>query len=294
MNMAGYTKLFNSILHSTIWSEPHETRILWITMLAMSDRNGCVNASIPGLARMAGVSIDQCKDGIQKFLSPDPYSRTPDNEGRRIEQIDGGWHLLNHGKYREMMSLEERREYNRRKQAERRAKLSTPPADMSMTVNDSQQCQHIADTDTDTDNNSSPAKARVKKEEKSKEPTGDHAKFIKLWTDAYPEHHDDEKYVFQAGKDAAAVKQLLQTTGKTPEELMDLAIYAWKNQTGFYVKHAAAIASFNSQYTHIREECRALHRAKQTNGHAANGTAVPAAFQVPMNPPPQRPAHLDR
>lgn len=271
MNMAGYTKLFNSILHSTIWSEPHETRILWITMLAMSDRNGCVNASIPGLARMAGVTIDQCKDGIEKFLSPDPYSRTPDNEGRRIERIDGGWHLLNHGKYREMMSIEERREYNRRKQAERRAKLSTPAADMSLTVNDNQQCQHIADTDTD--NNSSPAKARVKKE-----PSSDHARFISIWMEEYPKHHSGEEYAFQSGKDASAVKQLLQTSKKTPEELIKMAIASWNNAVGFHSGWAASISGFNSRFNDIRNELNTMMNVK--NGSAPK---IPASKPLPSS-----------
>ncbi len=151
MHMPGFTKLFNSILHSTIWSESNETRILWITMLAMADRNGCVNASIPGLARMAGISVEQTTEGLGKFLSPDAYSRTPDNEGRRVEVIEGGWHLLNHGKYRELMSAEERREYNRKKQAERRHKMSKSGADLSMTVNDNQQCQHSTEAEAEAE-----------------------------------------------------------------------------------------------------------------------------------------------
>jgi hypothetical protein len=43
-------------------------------------------------------------------MAPDPDSRTPDHEGRRIEAIDGGWMLLNHGKFREIISLDQRRE----------------------------------------------------------------------------------------------------------------------------------------------------------------------------------------
>lgn len=150
--MAGYTKLFNSILHSTIWSEPDHVRIVWITMLAMSDQYGDVQAAVPGLARMAGKSVEEVEDAISRFQQPDPYSRTTDNEGRRVEVIEGGWHLLNHGKYRQLMSAEERKEYNRKKQAERRAKIK-----VSMTVNDSQlhvkdnqQSKHIAEADTDT------------------------------------------------------------------------------------------------------------------------------------------------
>jgi len=33
--------------------------------------------------------------------SPDPYSRTKQDEGRRIKEVEGGWLVLNHKKYRE-------------------------------------------------------------------------------------------------------------------------------------------------------------------------------------------------
>lgn len=102
-----YTKLFNSIITSTIWTENDQTRIVWITMLALADKNGEVQGSIPGLARLAGVPVEACRKAIETFLSPDPDSRTKDDEGRRIEAIDGGWHLLNHAKYRAMASKDE-------------------------------------------------------------------------------------------------------------------------------------------------------------------------------------------
>jgi hypothetical protein len=105
--MPNYTKLFNSIVTSTIWTEDDKTRILWITMLALADQNGEVHASIPGLARLAGIDMESTEKAIACFLSPDPYSRTPDNEGRRIAKIDGGWELLNHAKYRKMASKED-------------------------------------------------------------------------------------------------------------------------------------------------------------------------------------------
>jgi hypothetical protein len=143
--MAGYTKLFNQILDSTIWQESNETRILWITMMAMADRNGEIMASIPGLAKRAGITIEDTVTGLEILMSPDPYSRTSDYEGRRIKEIDGGWQMLNHAKYKAKLSLEERREYNRQKQAEwrksKRQKVSNDVNDMSMTVNHNKQCQ---------------------------------------------------------------------------------------------------------------------------------------------------------
>ena len=115
-----FTKLFSSILDSTIWQEPPATKIVWITLLAMSDRNGEIHAALPGLAKRAGVTMDECKAAIESFTSPDEYSRTKLHDGRRVAIIDGGWVLLNHAKYRELLSQEERREYNRIKKAEER------------------------------------------------------------------------------------------------------------------------------------------------------------------------------
>ena len=118
-----YTKLFNSIITSTIWMENNDTRIVWITMLAMADKNGEVQASVPGLARVAGVQTESCREALAKFLSPDPDSRTKDDDGKRIEPIEGGWRLLNHRKYREMCSREEQKASEAKRKADYRAKI---------------------------------------------------------------------------------------------------------------------------------------------------------------------------
>ena len=120
MNMTGYTKLFGSIVHSTIWREPNHVRLVWITMLALADQHGEVSASVPGLADAARVSVTECEASLAKFMSPDPYSRTKANDGRRIEPCEGGWLLLNHALYREKMSRDEVRAKNRKRQRRKR------------------------------------------------------------------------------------------------------------------------------------------------------------------------------
>lgn len=119
----GYTKLFQKILDSTIWLEDDKTRIVWITMLAMSNRDGIVDAPLPALAARARVDVEACRAAIEKFMAPDLNSRTPDNDGRRVEKSGGVWKILNHAKYREMMSLEHRREYKRLKAQEYRDEI---------------------------------------------------------------------------------------------------------------------------------------------------------------------------
>jgi|SRR5688572_8616653 len=115
-----YAKLLSSIVTSTIWCESCETKVMWVTMLALADKDGYVGASIPGLAKLAGVSLGDAEAAIAKFLAPDPMSRSKEHEGRRIREVDRGWVLLNYAKVRDMRHADIRREQNR--EAQRRAR----------------------------------------------------------------------------------------------------------------------------------------------------------------------------
>lgn len=101
MNGGNFTKLFASIVTSTIWREADHVRVVWVTMLAICDRRGMVRASVPGLAGVANVTIEHCLEAIDRFLSPDPWSRTKEHDGRRIEVVAGGWRLLNYEEHRD-------------------------------------------------------------------------------------------------------------------------------------------------------------------------------------------------
>lgn len=117
-----YTKLFNSIVTSTVWQESSDIRVVWVTLLALADKNGEVQASIPGLANLANVSVADCKEAIAALSAPDEYSRTPDNEGRRIQAINGGWELLNYRAYRDKATDADRREQARLRKQRQRAR----------------------------------------------------------------------------------------------------------------------------------------------------------------------------
>ena len=93
-----YTILKSSIIYSTIWDEDAETCKVWVTMLAMRNKDGEIFSSLPGLSHAARIGLEKTIKSVNKFLSPDPNSTTKEYEGRRIEVIDGGWRLLNHEK----------------------------------------------------------------------------------------------------------------------------------------------------------------------------------------------------
>lgn len=105
-------------------------------------------------------------------MSPDAYSRTPDNEGRRIEPIDGGWRLLNHEKYRALRDEETVKESKRRYINERRAKerASVENVDQSRSPSNSvDQSRDNAEADTEAE--------AVSKEEKKRSPRKREAPF---------------------------------------------------------------------------------------------------------------------
>ncbi len=99
--MSGFTKLFSSIVTSSLWVEDNITLRCWVAMLATADAEGVVEGSVPGFASLARVSVDELRGALARLSAPDPESRTPDHEGRRVEAIPGGWRILNYGAYRE-------------------------------------------------------------------------------------------------------------------------------------------------------------------------------------------------
>lgn len=111
----GYTKLFSDIVDSSIWDEDAETKVVWVTLLALSNADGFVRGSVPWLANKARVDVNKCQHALQKLTSPDKLSRTPDNDGRRVEAVDRGWIILNYLMFRDRtgLSTDPRRAYQR-------------------------------------------------------------------------------------------------------------------------------------------------------------------------------------
>lgn len=112
--MAGYAKLFSSITESSLWCvSSKDARLLFVSMLARADASGVVEASLPGLAKIANLSLKETEAALAELSSPDVYDRSGRDEGRRIVKVDGGWALVNFAVYRERRNEDERREYMR-------------------------------------------------------------------------------------------------------------------------------------------------------------------------------------
>ncbi len=124
-----YSKLYSSVIHSSLWTQADNVRLLFITLLALCDREGYVYGSRRGLERAANIKIRNGEDPWKTLMSPDPDSsdllRNPENGGRRIEEVPSGFRLINFEYYRGIFDSEDRREQNRLAQQRFREKNPT-------------------------------------------------------------------------------------------------------------------------------------------------------------------------
>lgn len=114
--MTGFVKIYGSILQSSVWLEDAETRVLWITLLAMADRRGMVAASVGGLAHAANITRAKCEAALVVLTSPDLDSKSKQFEGRRIRSVRGGWLILNYLRYRELRTEDQIAEADRKRE----------------------------------------------------------------------------------------------------------------------------------------------------------------------------------
>jgi hypothetical protein len=138
----GYVKLFGSLLVSSLMGEELPVRWTFVVMLTMADRDGIVEASLPGLAHIARLTIEECSGALKVLEAPDPHSRSKAHDGRRIEAIEGGWRVINYEVYRDKSTPEEARakatERQRRKRERDASRTVTPRNAASRSVTPSE------------------------------------------------------------------------------------------------------------------------------------------------------------
>ncbi len=261
-----YNKIFTKILDSSIWLEPSGTRLIWLTFIAAMDEDGFASfASVANLAHRARVPIEETQAAVECLENADPNSSDPDNDGRRIERVPGGWMILNAPKYRDLVTRTVIKEQTRMRVARHRQSKkdasNAPVTESNAGVTQGNEIVTPSDTATKAE-----GKARKRAEVSiRKEAAGPHAEFIRRWTEEYPKHHDGNAYVFQAAKDGAAAATLVTKTGKTVDQLIALSIEAWSedNREQFDCKQAVTIAGLNSRFNQILEVSTASFKAKK-------------------------------
>lgn len=126
-NYDTWSPLFRSIVTSSIWNQPPHVKIVWVTMLALKDKNGFVSSSVSGLARMSVVSMEECQDALRIMLSPDDDSKCSEYEGIKIEKVEGGWMVLGHERFQKKMKEVSLKIGNAKRQKKHREKMKKLP-----------------------------------------------------------------------------------------------------------------------------------------------------------------------
>jgi hypothetical protein len=145
-----YGKIFDSIYEGTLYGQ-WEALVTFQQMIVLCDADGIIDMTPQAIAARTSIPLKIIKKGLSVLEAPDPYSRTPDEEGRRIELIDAhrpwGWHIVNHEKYRAMQDAEITRAQTRERVRKHRASRA------GVTVTDGNAQKRHTDTYTDTDTN---------------------------------------------------------------------------------------------------------------------------------------------
>jgi hypothetical protein len=117
-------KHFESMYEGSMYGAGVAVFAVWGYVIAHT-RNGVVELNPRKLADTLGGELGDVEAAIEFLKSPDAASRHKEHEGRRLllespfQYRVPSWHI-----YHAIRNEDERREYNRKKQAERREKLA--------------------------------------------------------------------------------------------------------------------------------------------------------------------------
>lgn len=125
----GFTKLDEALFESSLCAAGAVPFAVFMLLLAKAKPpDGVARVSSSAIAGVLRITDEECLKAFAVLQAPDRESRSLENEGRRIERVDGGWLILNYWKYRVMRDPDTRREQNREAAKRWRAKRDGEPS----------------------------------------------------------------------------------------------------------------------------------------------------------------------
>jgi len=231
-----FAKIFNQIFASSI-AENYQVRHIFMDLLVLADRDGVVDMTPQAIARTINVPLELLTSSLSTLSTPDPDSRSPDEDGRRIVLLDAhrdwGWRIVNFAAYHKMRNEDGRRDYQRDYQQKRRndkknnsLDVNTSSSSVNTSSSSSTPSTHIdididTDTDVDTKEETSPPTA-VKPSKKSTRENP--------WADAFKSAFDSmfpEKYAWQAGDFVHLAKWTKAYPDVSIERFIEVAEGCW-------------------------------------------------------------------
>lgn len=107
-----YGKIFGSMFTGSMRGKGL-AQLVFVNMLATCTENGISDKTPQAIADEIGFQINEVQEALDYLASPDPMSRSPLEEGRRVVLLDEhrnwGWRIVNHEYYRALNKQIERR-----------------------------------------------------------------------------------------------------------------------------------------------------------------------------------------
>lgn len=122
-----YVKVFSSMFDGTLATHgPWQAIVTFQQFLVLANPAGIVDMTPEAIARRTTIPLEIISIGIDALEQPDPESRSPVLDGRRIVRLSEsrpwGWQIVNYASYRAMRDETNRREYQRQWALEARAR----------------------------------------------------------------------------------------------------------------------------------------------------------------------------
>lgn len=170
-----YGKVFRSMYQGSLRRD-WQAMVVFQQLIVLADRHGVVDMTAEYISSVTGIPDEFVRRGLDALEKPDPDSRSPEEEGRRIVRLDDrswGWRIVNYPRYRAMRDEAERQEQNRQASARRR---SRQPKSAGVSHGQPQSAHAEGDVE-----------AVSSKQKKEPNTVGREGDFEQIW-DAYPHH----------------------------------------------------------------------------------------------------------
>lgn len=124
-----YGKVFRQMYKGSMSMAGWEAIVTMQQLIVLADRHGEVDMTPQAISGETTIPLEIIQKGLALLEQPDPESRSPDEEGRRIVRLNPsrswGWRVVNYQHYRELRDEEARRDYQRQYWHKRKDKNST-------------------------------------------------------------------------------------------------------------------------------------------------------------------------
>lgn len=158
-----YGKLFASMYDGTLYGH-WQAIVAFQQMIVLCDSDGLIDMTPQAIAARTSIPLEIIQEGIKILEEPDPYTRTPGEDGKRIARLDDhrpwGWRIINYHVYRDLVAMMDKRKADRERIAEKRAISRNASLGVATSRNISRMSQAVADV--------AHAEAEVEAEEEKK------------------------------------------------------------------------------------------------------------------------------